>query len=72
VIAATYADFKRLLPRDVAPSIEGATNVLEQLAATGSEIGSRNVSDYLDLSVVDALKREEYFTQLEKTYGVKP
>ena len=45
--------------------------MLEQLAATGSEIGSRNVSDYLDLSVVDALKREEYFTQLEKTYGVK-
>ena len=31
VIDATYADFQRLMPRDAAPSIDGAQNVLDQL-----------------------------------------
>jgi ABC-type nitrate/sulfonate/bicarbonate transport system substrate-binding protein len=71
VIAATYADFKRLMPRDAAPTVEGATNVLEQLVAIGTDIGSRNVNDYLDLSIIEALKKDGYFAQLAKTYPVK-
>ena len=71
VIEATYADFKRLMPRDAAPSIEGAKSVLEQLEAIGTDIGSRNVNDYLDLSIIDQLKQEGYFAQLEKAYPVK-
>ena len=71
VIAATYADFKRLMPRDAAPSVEGAKSVLEQLESIGTDIGSRNVNDYLDLSIIDQLKQEGYFAQLEKAYPVK-
>jgi NitT/TauT family transport system substrate-binding protein len=71
VIAATYADFKRLMPLDAAPTIDGANNVLEQLAAIGTDIGSRNPDDYLDLSIIDQLKREGYFEQLAKTFPVK-
>jgi hypothetical protein len=71
VIEATYADFKRLMPRDAAPSIEGAKSVLAQLEAIGTDIGSRNVNDYLDLSIIDQLKQEGYFAQLEKAYPVK-
>jgi NitT/TauT family transport system substrate-binding protein len=71
VIAATYADFKRLMPLDAAPSREGAQNVLAQLEAIGTDIGSRNVDDYLDLSVIQQLKQEGYFAQLEKTYPVR-
>jgi hypothetical protein len=71
VIEATYADFKRLMPRDAAPSVEGARSVLEQLEAIGTDIGSRNVNDYLDLSIIDQLKQEGYFAQLEKAYPVK-
>jgi NitT/TauT family transport system substrate-binding protein len=71
VIAATYADFKRLMPLDAAPSIEGARNVLEQLGAIGTDIGSRNVNDYLDLGVIEQLKQEGYFDQLAKAYPVK-
>jgi NitT/TauT family transport system substrate-binding protein len=71
VIEATYADFKRLMPRDAAPSVEGAKSVLEQLEAIGTDIGSRNVNDYLDLSIIDQLKQEGYFAQLEKAYPVK-
>jgi NitT/TauT family transport system substrate-binding protein len=71
VIEATYADFKRLMPLDAAPSIDGAKNVLEQLEAIGTEIGSRDVNDYLDLSIIAKLKQDGYFAQLEKTYPVK-
>ena len=71
VIAATYADFKRLMPRDAAPSLEGAKNVLAQLEAIGTDIGSRNANDYLDLGIIEALKQEGYFVQLERTYPVK-
>ena len=72
VIAATYADFKRLMPRDAAPSLEGAKNVLAQLEAIGTDIGSRNANDYLDLGIIDTLKQEGYFAQLEKTYPARP
>ena len=46
VIDATYNDFKRLMPLDAAPSIDGAKNVLAQLQAIGIEVGSKNVNDY--------------------------
>ncbi len=59
------------MPRDAAPSVEGAKNVLEQLEAIGTDIGSRNVNDYLDLSIIDQLKQEGYFAQMAKTYPVK-
>jgi len=72
VIAATYADFKRLMPRDAAPSVEGAKNVLAQLEVIGTDIGSRNANDYLDLGIIETLKQEGYFAQLEKTYPVRP
>jgi ABC-type nitrate/sulfonate/bicarbonate transport system substrate-binding protein len=71
VIAATYADFKRVMPRDAAPSRAGAENVLAQLEAIGTDIGSRNVNDYLDLGIIDQLKQEGYFAQLEKAYPMK-
>src|SRR5262247_1979132 len=71
VIAATLADFKRLMPRDAAPTLEGATNVVEQLTAIGTDVGRNNVNDYLELGIIEKLKQEGYFAQLEKTYPVK-
>src|SRR5258708_17970230 len=71
VIAATYADFKRLMPRDASPSLEGAKNVLAQLEAIGTDIGSRNANDYLDLGIIEALKQEGYFVHLERPYPLK-
>jgi len=71
VIDATYNDFKRMMPRDAAPSPEGAKNVLAQLQAIGIEVGSKNVDDYLDLSIIQKLKQDGFFAQLEKTYPIK-
>jgi ABC-type nitrate/sulfonate/bicarbonate transport system substrate-binding protein len=71
VIAATYADFKRLMPLDAAPTVDGAKNVLEQLVAIGTDIGSRDPKDYLDLSIIDQLKKDGYFDQMVKAFPVK-
>jgi NitT/TauT family transport system substrate-binding protein len=71
VIAATYADFKRLMPLDAAPTVDGAKNVLDQLVAIGSDIGSRDVNDYLDLGIIAQLKQEGYFAQMAKAYVPK-
>lgn len=71
VIDATYNDFSRSMPRDAAPTVAGAQNVLDQLAALGTEIGSRNPNDYLDLSIIEALKKDGYFDQIAKQFPVK-
>ncbi|MFL5002686.1 MAG: ABC transporter substrate-binding protein [Xanthobacteraceae bacterium] len=71
VIDATYQDFKRLMPRDAAPSVEGAKNVMEQLQAVGIEVGSTDLNDHLDTGIIDGLKRSGYFAQLEKEFPVK-
>ena len=60
-----------LMPRDAAPSIEGAQNVLAQLEAIGTEIGSKDVNNYLDLSIVQKLKQDGYFDQMAKAYPIK-
>jgi NitT/TauT family transport system substrate-binding protein len=71
VIEATYADFKRLMPRDAAPSPAGVHNVLDQLAAIGTDVASRNLSEYVDLGIIEGLKQDGYFARLEQAYPVK-
>jgi hypothetical protein len=41
------------------------------LEAIGIEVGSKNVDDYLDLSIIQKLKQDGFFAQLEKTYPIK-
>lgn len=71
VIDATYNDFKRLMPLDAAPSRAGAQNVIAQLdAAGGTEIGSKQVDDYLDTGIIEGLRKDGFFTALQKKYGL--
>ena len=71
MIDATYNDFKRLMPLDAAPAVAGAQNVIAQLQAIGLEVGSKNVNDYLDTSIIEGLKKGGYFEQMAKTYPIK-
>lgn len=71
VIDATYNDFKRLMPLDAAPSIAGAENVIAQLQAIGISVGSKNVADYVDDSVIRKLKQDGYLAQMDKDYPAK-
>jgi len=71
VIDATYVDFKRLMPLDAAPSVDGAKNVIAQLAAIGIEVGSKNVNDYVDDSIIRRLEQDGYFARMDKQYPVR-
>lgn len=68
VIDASYNDFKGLMPLDAEPSREGAKNVIEQMEAAGKPVGSKNVDDYIDDSVLAQLKKEGFFDQMKKKY----
>ncbi len=71
VIDATYNDFKRLMPLDAAPSGTGANSVIEQLQAIGIPVGSKDVTDYVDMSVIQDLKKQNYFAEVAKAYPIK-
>lgn len=68
VIKATYDDFKRRIPRDAEPSQKGAENMLVQLPALGTEVPSRNVSDYVDGSLIAELKGKGFFAAIRQKY----
>jgi NitT/TauT family transport system substrate-binding protein len=68
VVKATYDDFKRRIPRDAAPSQKGAENMLAQLPALGTEVPSRNLSDYVDASLIEELKTKGSFDRLKEKY----
>ena len=70
-VEATYADYQRMMSRDVAPSIDGARNVLVQLKTLGIPIGSEKIDDYLDPTFLDALAKEGFLTNMTARYGVK-
>lgn len=71
VIDASYRDFKRLMPLDAEPSRAGAANVIEQLRAIGLKVGSANVDDYLDTSIIESLKKDGYLPALQRKYHLQ-
>jgi NitT/TauT family transport system substrate-binding protein len=71
VIDATYDDFKQIMPPDAAPSIAGAENVIAQLEAIGVDVGSKNVNDYVDDSIIRGLEQDGYFARMDKEYPLR-
>jgi NitT/TauT family transport system substrate-binding protein len=71
VIDATYNDFKQIMPLDAAPSVAGAKNVIAQLEAIGVDVGSKNVNDYVDDSIIGKLQQDGYFAQMDKEYPLR-
>ena len=69
-VQATYADFKARVPRDAAPSQEGARTMLRELPALGAAVKSRNVGDYVDDSLISELRREGFFDAMKTKYRV--
>jgi hypothetical protein len=45
--------------------------VLTQLKAIGLQTGSDDPKDFLDLGLIDKLKREGFVAAMQKQYGVK-
>lgn len=64
ILDISYNDFKKQAPLNTEPTPEGAENILAQFP-TG---GSVKVGDYVDASILDQLKREGFFSELQKKY----
>ena len=65
VLAISYDDFRQQSPPTLEPVRAGADNVIAQFPA---EV-SRNVDDYVDPSLLDALKQDGAIATLQKKYA---
>jgi ABC-type nitrate/sulfonate/bicarbonate transport system substrate-binding protein len=71
VAQATYEDFRQRIPRDAAPSVTAAENMIRELPALGTQVGSTNASDYVDLSYIEELRRDGTIAALQAKYGTQ-
>jgi ABC-type nitrate/sulfonate/bicarbonate transport system substrate-binding protein len=71
VVDATYADFRARVPRDAAPSREGAQTMLRELPGLGAVVKSTNVADYIDSSLIEELRSEGFFDAMKSKYRVE-
>jgi NitT/TauT family transport system substrate-binding protein len=65
IIDTSYNDFKQQSPINLEPSRLGAQNIIDQFPA----LKSRNIDDYLDIAVLDGLKKEGFFAEMERKYA---
>jgi len=65
IIDTSYDDFKQQSPVKLEPSRPGAQNIIDQFPA----LKSRNVDDYIDTGILDALKKEGFFAEMERKYA---
>src|SRR5580704_11174717 len=67
VLDIAYNDFKQQSPQNLEPSVPGAVNILKLFPNADQKVG-----DYLDTSLLDALKNDGFFAAMEQKYNLKP
>ena len=67
VLDITYNDFKQQSPPKLERSTAGAQNIRKQFPKADQKIGN-----YVDMSLLDALKSQGFFATMQQTYGLKP
>jgi ABC-type nitrate/sulfonate/bicarbonate transport system substrate-binding protein len=65
IIDTSYNDFKQQSPVNLEPSRQGAQNIIDQFPA----LKGRNVDDYIDSGILDGLKKEGFFAEIERKYA---
>jgi ABC-type nitrate/sulfonate/bicarbonate transport system substrate-binding protein len=65
IIDTSYNDFKQQSPVNLEPSRRGAQNIIDQFPT----LRSRNVDDYVDAGILDGLKKEGFFAEMEHKYA---
>jgi hypothetical protein len=65
IVDTSYNDFKQQSPVNLEPSRPGAQNIIDQFPT----LKSRNVDDYIDASILAALKKEGFFAEMERKYA---
>ncbi len=63
ILDISYQDFRALSPPNLEPTEASAKNILMQFPDV-----SQNAGDYIDMSILDALKRDGVFTALQQKY----
>ncbi len=63
ILDITYNDFKAQSPANIEISQPGAESILAQFPG-----GSQRLEDYVDASLLAALKAEGYFTAMQQKY----
>src|SRR5580692_11290414 len=58
-----YSDFKQQSPANLLPTTAAAQNILKLFPDASQKVG-----DYVDMSLLDALKNEGFFTAMEQKY----
>jgi NitT/TauT family transport system substrate-binding protein len=65
ILEIAYDDFKQQSPVDLWPTPAGAQNVLKQFPKSGQSVGN-----YVDTSLLDALKSQGFFAEMQQKYGI--
>lgn len=65
ILEIAYDDFKQQSPVDLQPTPAGAQNILKQFPKV-----SQSVGNYVDTSLLDALKSQGFFAEMHQKYGV--
>lgn len=65
ILDITYDDFKQQSPADLQPTAAGAQNVLKLFPKA-----NQNVGNYVDTSLVDALKADGFLAAIQQKYGI--
>ena len=65
ILETSYDDFRRQSPANLEPSRPGAQNIIDQFPA----IKNRNVEDYVDTVLLEQLRREGFFAEMERKYA---
>jgi ABC-type nitrate/sulfonate/bicarbonate transport system substrate-binding protein len=64
ILDIAYDDFKQQSPVDLQPAAAGAQNILKQFPKASQSIGN-----YVDTSLLDALKSQGFFAEMQQKYG---
>ena len=65
IIDTSYNDFKQQSPLNLEPSRPGAQNIIDQFPA----LKGRNIDDYVDAGILDGLRKDGFFAEMERKYG---
>ena len=68
IIDTSYTNFKAETPLNAAIERAGAENILAMVAPPSA---SRNLDDYIDVSLIDELRADGFIDAMEKKYGRK-
>ena len=70
IVETAYQGFKARVPRDAAPSGEGAEIMLRELPGPGAPVKSANTADYVDASLIEELRAEGFIDAMKNKYRV--